>query len=116
MQEEEEREGVEQARMENNSSQDDKALNEMNISTAKEAQQLARARAVENKEQLCELSRALAVLSSASVRIGCLNFKTFSCYNLVNCYYFCVIPTNEHASSLMLLLSFTLIAVCKYRA
>ncbi|XP_057417383.1 uncharacterized protein LOC130711686 [Lotus japonicus] len=64
--EEEEREGVEQARMENNSSQDDKALNEMNISTAKEAQQLARARAVENKEQLCELSRALAVLSSAS--------------------------------------------------
>lgn len=64
--EEEEREGVEQARMESNSSQDDKALNEMIISTAKEAHQLARARAQENQEQLCELSRALAVLASAS--------------------------------------------------
>ncbi|KHN06484.1 LETM1 and EF-hand domain-containing protein 1, mitochondrial [Glycine soja] len=64
--EEEEREEVVQARMENSSSQDDKALKEMNISTAKEAHQLARDRAFENKEQLCELSRALAVLASAS--------------------------------------------------
>ncbi|KAK7318762.1 hypothetical protein RJT34_03469 [Clitoria ternatea] len=64
--EEEERQEVDQARMENNSSQEDKALKEMNVSTAKEAHQLARARAVENKEQLCELSRALAVLASAS--------------------------------------------------
>ncbi|XP_027346144.1 mitochondrial proton/calcium exchanger protein-like [Abrus precatorius] len=64
--EEEEREEVEQARMESNSNQDDRALKEMNISTAKEAHQLARARALENKEQLCELSRALAVLASAS--------------------------------------------------
>ncbi|GAU18735.1 hypothetical protein TSUD_80230 [Trifolium subterraneum] len=48
------------------SSREDKALNEMNISTAKEAHQLARTRAVENKDQLCEISRALAVLSSAS--------------------------------------------------
>lgn len=69
MQEEEEREEVVQARMENSSSQDDKALKEMNVSTAKEAHQLARDRAFENKEQLCELSRALAVLASASVRI-----------------------------------------------
>lgn len=68
MQEEEEREEVVQ-RMESSSSQDDKALKEMNISTAKEAHQLARDRAFENKEQLCELSRALAVLASASVRI-----------------------------------------------
>ncbi|RDX62462.1 Mitochondrial proton/calcium exchanger protein, partial [Mucuna pruriens] len=64
--EEEEREEVEQARMESSSNQDDKALKEMNISTAKEAHQLARDRALENKEQLCELSRALAVLASAS--------------------------------------------------
>ncbi|KAL5053639.1 hypothetical protein RYX36_034321 [Vicia faba] len=64
--EEEEKEGVEPARVETDSSQEDKALNEMNISTAKEAHQLARNRAVENKEQLCEISRALAVLSSAS--------------------------------------------------
>uniref|UniRef100_A0A0R0IKX1 Letm1 RBD domain-containing protein n=1 Tax=Glycine max TaxID=3847 RepID=A0A0R0IKX1_SOYBN len=66
--EEEEREEVVQ-RMESSSSQDDKALKEMNVSTAKEAHQLARDRAFENKEQLCELSRALAVLASASVRI-----------------------------------------------
>lgn len=69
MQKEEEKEGVDQARVEADSSQEDKALNEMNISTAKEAHQLARNRAVENKEQLCEISRALAVLSSASVRV-----------------------------------------------
>ncbi|MED6135630.1 hypothetical protein PIB30_048420 [Stylosanthes scabra] len=64
--EEEEREGVEQSRKDINTREDDKALNEMNISTAKEAHQLARTRALENKEQLCELSRALAVLASAS--------------------------------------------------
>ncbi|KAK7247284.1 hypothetical protein RIF29_42165 [Crotalaria pallida] len=64
--EEQEKEKVEQARMESNSSEEDKALKEMNIATAKEAHQLARDRAVENKEQLCELSRALAVLASAS--------------------------------------------------
>lgn len=69
MQEEEEKEEAEQARIEMDSSQEDKALNEMNISTAKEAHQLARNRAVESKEQLCEISRALAVLASASVRI-----------------------------------------------
>jgi ribonuclease HI len=70
IQEEEEREEVEQARIETDSSRVDKALNEMNISTAKEAHQLARTRAVENKDQLCEISRALAVLSSASVRFN----------------------------------------------
>ncbi|QCD84579.1 hypothetical protein DEO72_LG2g4934 [Vigna unguiculata] len=64
--EEEDRQEEVQARMESSSSQVDKALNEMNISTAKEAHQLARDRAVENKEQLCEISRALAVLASAS--------------------------------------------------
>ncbi|OIW19289.1 hypothetical protein TanjilG_20414 [Lupinus angustifolius] len=64
--EEQEREKVEQARMEINSGEEDKALKEMNIATANEAHQLARDRASENKEQLCELSRALAVLASAS--------------------------------------------------
>ncbi|KAK7359113.1 hypothetical protein VNO77_01059 [Canavalia gladiata] len=64
--EEEEREEEKQTRMESNSNQDDRPVKEMNISTAKEAHQLARARALENKEQLCELSRALAVLASAS--------------------------------------------------
>lgn len=61
--------------MESKSGQDNMALKEMNISTATEAQQLARARALEKQEQLCELSRALAVLASASVRI--LLFKSF---------------------------------------
>lgn len=55
--------------MESNSGQDNMALKERNISTASEAHQLARARALEKQEQLCELSRALAVLASASVRI-----------------------------------------------
>ncbi|CAJ1938342.1 unnamed protein product [Sphenostylis stenocarpa] len=64
--EEEKREEEVQARKESSSSEDDKALKEMNISTAKEAHQLARDRALENKEQLCEISRALAVLASAS--------------------------------------------------
>lgn len=47
---------------------EDTALNEMSTPTAREAQELARARAVDKQEQLCELSRALAVLASASVR------------------------------------------------
>lgn len=54
-------------------SQEDVALKEMSIPTAKEAQEQAIARALEKQEQLCELSRALAVLASASVRIGCSN-------------------------------------------
>ncbi|KAK6116776.1 hypothetical protein DH2020_049509 [Rehmannia glutinosa] len=44
----------------------DVALKEMVIPTAREAQQEARARALDKQEQLCELSRALAVLASAS--------------------------------------------------
>ncbi|XP_054812753.1 uncharacterized protein LOC129313555 isoform X2 [Prosopis cineraria] len=64
--EEEEREEVEQAKMESKSGQDNMALKEINISTALEAQQLARAKALEKQEQLCEISRALAVLASAS--------------------------------------------------
>ncbi|XP_010672485.2 uncharacterized protein LOC104889044 isoform X1 [Beta vulgaris subsp. vulgaris] len=44
----------------------DIALKEMNIATAREAQERARARVDKKQEQLCELSRALAVLASAS--------------------------------------------------
>lgn len=42
----------------------------MIIPTAREAQQQAKERTLEKQEQLCELSRALAVLASASVMTG----------------------------------------------
>lgn len=71
LQEEEEKEEEEQARMkESKGVQEDVALKEMTIPTAREAQEQARARALEKQEQLCEISRALAVLASASVRSG----------------------------------------------
>lgn len=38
--------------------------------TAREAREQAKAKTLEKHEQLCELSRALAVLASASVRIA----------------------------------------------
>lgn len=50
-------------------SQKDVALEEMTIATAREAKEQAKAKTLEKHEQLCELSRALAVLASASVRI-----------------------------------------------
>lgn len=49
-------------------SEEDVALKEMAIPTAREAQDQARAKTMEKHEQLCEISRALAVLASASVR------------------------------------------------
>ncbi|KAK9287976.1 hypothetical protein L1049_016421 [Liquidambar formosana] len=65
--EEEEKEEEEQAKMkESGVNEEDLALKEMTIPTAREAQEQARARALEKQEQLCELSRALAVLASAS--------------------------------------------------
>ncbi|XWS57228.1 hypothetical protein CRYUN_Cryun09bG0156000 [Craigia yunnanensis] len=65
--EEEEEEEEEQAKLkESISNQKDVALEEMVVSTAKEAQELAKAKTLEKHEQLCELSRALAVLASAS--------------------------------------------------
>ncbi|KAK8507862.1 hypothetical protein V6N13_140605 [Hibiscus sabdariffa] len=65
--EEEEEEEEEQAKLkESISKQKDVALEEMVVSTAKEAQELAKAKTLEKHEQLCELSRALAVLASAS--------------------------------------------------
>ncbi|BBH08638.1 LETM1-like protein, partial [Prunus dulcis] len=67
MKEEEEKEEEEQARMkEIKASEGDLALKEMTIPTAKEAQEQARARTLEKEEKLCEISRALAVLASAS--------------------------------------------------
>ncbi|CAL9006584.1 unnamed protein product [Prunus brigantina] len=47
-------------------SEEDLALKEMTIPTAKEAQEQARARTLEKEEKLCEISRVLAVLASAS--------------------------------------------------
>ncbi|KAJ6772498.1 LEUCINE ZIPPER-EF-HAND CONTAINING TRANSMEMBRANE PROTEIN [Salix koriyanagi] len=65
--EEEEEEEEEQAKMkESASSQKDVALEEMTIPTAREAQEQAKAKTLEKHEQLCDLSRALAVLASAS--------------------------------------------------
>ncbi|ESQ44102.1 hypothetical protein EUTSA_v10005802mg [Eutrema salsugineum] len=46
--------------------EEDKALQEMTIPTAREAQEQARARVLEQQDDLCKLSRALGVLASAS--------------------------------------------------
>eukprot|EP00258_Populus_trichocarpa_P047263 XP_024463282.1 mitochondrial proton/calcium exchanger protein isoform X3 [Populus trichocarpa] len=57
----------EQAKMkESVSSQKDVALEEMSIPTARDAREQAKAKTLEKHEHLCELSRALAVLASAS--------------------------------------------------
>lgn len=67
LQEEEEKEEEEQARMkESAAKQKDVALEEMTIPTAREAE-LVNAKSLDKQEQLCEISRALAVLASASV-------------------------------------------------
>ncbi|XP_042501774.1 mitochondrial proton/calcium exchanger protein-like [Macadamia integrifolia] len=64
--EEEEDEEEEQAKMESGISQEDVALEEMTGPTAREAQEMAKARTLEKQEELCKLSSALAVLASAS--------------------------------------------------
>ncbi|XP_010526720.1 PREDICTED: LETM1 and EF-hand domain-containing protein 1, mitochondrial [Tarenaya hassleriana] len=65
--EEEEKEEEELTRIkEAKGSEEDKALQEMITPTAREAQEQARASALEKQDQLCELSQALAVLASAS--------------------------------------------------
>ncbi|XP_068645979.1 uncharacterized protein [Aristolochia californica] len=65
--EEEEKEEEEQARIkEAKVSEDDIALKEMIVPTAREAQELAKAKMLDKQGQLCDLSRALAVLASAS--------------------------------------------------
>ncbi|KAL3833944.1 hypothetical protein ACJIZ3_008680 [Penstemon smallii] len=65
--EEEEKEEEEQARIkESVTGQKDVALEEMVTATAKEAEDREKAKTLDKQEQLCELSRALAVLASAS--------------------------------------------------
>ncbi|XP_052203195.1 LOW QUALITY PROTEIN: uncharacterized protein LOC127808667 [Diospyros lotus] len=65
--EEEEKEEEEQARMtETAARQKDIALEEMITETAKDAHEWAQSKTLDKREQLCELSRALAVLASAS--------------------------------------------------
>lgn len=59
------------------------------MAAAKEAQRQARARAVDKQEQLCELSRALAVLASASVRSININFIWIHDHTSYLCSIFC---------------------------
>lgn len=74
LQEEEEREEEEQSRSkESGVSRVDVALQEMTLPTAEEAQKQAMTRTLEKHEHLCKISRALAVLASASVRIRAWN-------------------------------------------
>ena len=70
LKEEEEKEEEEQAKLkESVSKQPDVALEEMTVPTTREAREQARAKTLDKQGQLCELSRALAVLASASVSI-----------------------------------------------
>ncbi|XP_028070229.1 mitochondrial proton/calcium exchanger protein-like isoform X2 [Camellia sinensis] len=65
--EEQEKEEEEHAKKKESAvGEEDVALKEMVIPTAREAQDQARERTLEKQEHLCELSRALAVLASAS--------------------------------------------------
>ncbi|XP_058101895.1 uncharacterized protein LOC131246043 [Magnolia sinica] len=65
--EEEEKEEEELARMkESGTDQEDLALKEMTIPTAKESQEKATAKTLEKQEELSKLSHALALLASAS--------------------------------------------------
>ncbi|KAL1189561.1 hypothetical protein V5N11_029919 [Cardamine amara subsp. amara] len=65
--EEEEKEEEELTRIKDvKGGEEDKALKEMTIPTASEAQEQARARVLEQQDDLCELSRALGILASAS--------------------------------------------------
>ena len=71
MQEEEKRRAEEEEKAtveEPTVSEKDMALQEMVDPTAKEAEERAKAELLDKDNQLCELSRALAVLASASVR------------------------------------------------
>ncbi|KAK4788890.1 hypothetical protein SAY86_020209 [Trapa natans] len=65
--EEEEKEEEESSRIKDpHIIEEDIALKEMSFPTASEAHEQARARTMEKREDLCQLSRALAVLASAS--------------------------------------------------
>lgn len=70
MKSEEKKEEIEQAKLKESATKEkDIALEEMTIPTAREKQEQGKAKTLDKQEQLSELSRALAVLASASVRI-----------------------------------------------
>lgn len=56
---------------------EDVALKEMTDPTAREKEESAKAKTLDKQEQLCQLSRALAVLASASVSVQCLVVLSF---------------------------------------
>ncbi|KAM7278209.1 hypothetical protein ACFE04_005343 [Oxalis oulophora] len=65
--EEEEKEEIELAKMkESKKSEEDTALKEMTTATERDTKEQTKAKSWEKQEQLCELSRALGVLASAS--------------------------------------------------
>ncbi|XP_026660072.2 mitochondrial proton/calcium exchanger protein-like isoform X2 [Phoenix dactylifera] len=64
--EEREQEKEKKARMESRRNDEDVALMELTIPTAREAEELARMKALGKREDFCKISRALAVLASAS--------------------------------------------------
>lgn len=91
--EEEEKEEVEQAKLkESVGEQRDVALEEMTVPTAREAHEHAKGKFLDKQEQLCELSRALAVLASASVRIrsNFVEILFFWLTNVLNLFIFIV--------------------------
>lgn len=91
--EEEEKEEEEKAKLkESVGEQRDVALEEMTIPTAREAHEQAKRKFLDKQEQLCELSRALAVLASASVRIrsNFVEILFFWLRNVLNLFIFIV--------------------------
>lgn len=48
--------------------EEDVALKELTVPTTREAEELARMKALDKREEFCKISRALAVLASASVK------------------------------------------------
>uniref|UniRef100_A0A2P2M539 Letm1 RBD domain-containing protein n=1 Tax=Rhizophora mucronata TaxID=61149 RepID=A0A2P2M539_RHIMU len=98
--EEEEEEEQEQAKMkEVVDSPKDVALEEIATPTAREAQEQAKAKTLEKHEQLCELSRALAVLASASVRIRNKNLLYYcgSCSDSSLAFLLCIPVSKQGA-------------------
>lgn len=65
--------------MAESSDEKDQALREMMLATAREAQQLAKSKTSDQREELCKLSGALAVLASASVSLPCNSAITSAC-------------------------------------
>lgn len=92
-------------------SDEDIALKEMSIPKAREALEQAQAKAQEKQEQLCRLSRALAVLASASVRRHDVNlFSLLSSFFCFRCLlFFCYFQLCFSFICLFIFISFSLI-------